>query len=889
MCEAQKPTEIDDTASSSRSHLRRNVDKPLRFREDGQPPSEPKRKVSATQSETQPHEAKRHTKAKKSQATQDIDNSTDCFKIMSVNVHGALVNRQDALSVFIADHSPDFLFITETGLKRYHLRKMMKIRNYTHTHVVTKEASRGISLYIEDKWLPFIMPVNLTETHNEELSAIHFSVHHIATPIHVIGLYGNPSEGRAAYWEKMHVWIERVTNASDRVILIGDMNEAPDPIVDREQLGGLGRAPCAPFSRLLKEGAYADVWRMLHGEKKQFTFMAARKKAAEAPRSRIDLVLASKNMLDSVPHCEILDMPPLCTDHFPIEAIVNLPEHIRNMPNKEQPLPEIPIHTFNVELLRDPAVASQYQEAFDEKVMDRIRGAATPLEMYSRLVKEIDAIAIKKVGVHARIMNREWRPPRKSTLIEIMHGRCLTVMASRVHLLSEMKAHNAALRVTHAIEKLVRHEVPGFAVTKPPATADIDAAIKWFDEVERILDAIRTKITSADADKRAERIIQAVERADEAERSNPKMWFSALQSLKSITQSKKKQVNVVNEVDPTQRKHPEYEGAAPEQLLEAVRKYYAYALQTRMHPEDAEKPWLTEEFVKAREAAQAAYRGELVAPITTEILESTLKRIPKGKASGPDDLPIELIQYLPRHILALLAGLFTQFIDRCETPDEWRHCRIFTIHKSGDIARCSNYRPISLQSVVYKTFSSVLTKRLSDLVEHHSLLSNTQGGFRRGRSCLEKVNLLTLVARSAKERGQEMHILFADVKKAYDSVPIDKLGEALHYHGIDKHFIDLIMNIYRNNTADVITVHGHTKSLPVGRGVKQGDPLSCLLFTLFLEPAVDWITSTLKSKGGEALAFADDLALACISRDQLQTATDMLQRYLHHNGLELGV
>jgi hypothetical protein len=130
-------------------------------------------------------------------------------------------------------------------------------------------------------------------------------------------------------------------------------------------------------------------------------------------------------------------------------------------------------------------------------------------------------------------------------------------------------------------------------------------------------------------------------------------------------------------------------------------------------------------------------------PITPEILQQTIDDLPKDKACGPDKIPAELLKALPPRAVRTLATLFTRFLQQRRTPDEWRKCIIYTIHKGGDASRCSNYRPISLQSVMYKTFMSILTHRLSDYVEKAHLLSNAQGGFRRRRSCLEKVQLLT--------------------------------------------------------------------------------------------------------------------------------------------------
>ena len=65
--------------------------------------------------------------------------------------------------------------------------------------------------------------------------------------------------------------------------------------------------------------------------------------------------------------------------------------------------------------------------------------------------------------------------------------------------------------------------------------------------------------------------------------------------------------------------------------------------------------------------------------------------------------------------------------------------------------------------------------------------------------------------------------------------------------------------------------------------------MSCLLFTLFLEPAIDWIHRRIHPDGGAISAFADDIAILTHTVEALQRATTDLQRFMHHNSLELGV
>ena len=840
--------------------------------------------------ESEPTQPPMKSKKAKSNGTPNSLGTSE-VKIMFLNVSGTLSSHADELARFVDAHEPDFLFLCETGISKVQAQKFPIRNNYTVSYLIPSTGKRrGIAVLIADKWLPFLATNDLKKTHVENLSVIHITVQNIAKPFHIIGAYASPN-ARASYWADFRSWYKKTIPRDSRAIVIGDLNQAPDGTRDREvQPGSNPQPPCAEFAMLLRDDGLIDMWRRLHDAQVKYSFIANRKLSSGAiqPKSRIDLVLCTPNLGQRIQHCELGDMPThLAADHFPIETILRLSQPIANMPAGSPQLPETCIELFDVANLSDPVVREAYAASFDQEATKHIEAAPSAIAMYTRLIDKIGDAAHEHVKTRERILNRRWDPP-KECAVSRSHSHAITVLASKLQLLAEI-GPGKPFRHTNAIQKLVRNATTKFPIEPPPHTEAMEPAVEWFDSVAKTLEKMREHLCKRKQVSQRIRIAEAMERADDDYLFDPSHWYKRFQRFKAASTGKKVQVNVINEVDPKQNEFPEYEDSSPQGLKKGTRKYWQGAATDRICEDDPESPWLSDEFRAIRTAADAKYKGELIAPITLEALDEALKRIPDGKAHGPDDIPVELLRHLPENIRRLLAGLFSTFVNDCKTPDAWRHCRIFTLHKTGDVSRCSNYRPISLQSVVYKTFSSILTHRLSKWVEDNHLLSNSQGGFRRGRTCIEKTQLLTKLTEQLKKEGKEVHIVFADVKKAYDSVPINRLARALRVHKIDDQFIDLIQNVYTNNTADVITVHGVTDSFDVLRGVKQGDPMSCLLFTLFLEPGIDWVHRYLKLHSGEALAFADDVALIAVNRDHLQTATLMLQWYFHHNGLELGV
>ena len=99
------------------------------------------------------------------------------------------------------------------------------------------------------------------------------------------------------------------------------------------------------------------------------------------------------------------------------------------------------------------------------------------------------------------------------------------------------------------------------------------------------------------------------------------------------------------------------------------------------------------------------------------------------------------------------------------------------IFKKGDKKECSNYRGISLLSLVGKVFAKVLETRCRAMIELR--LGDEQCGFRPGRSTTDQIFTFRLVIEKAWEYAKPVYCSFIDLEKAYDRVPRDKLWSVL--------------------------------------------------------------------------------------------------------------
>ena len=118
-------------------------------------------------------------------------------------------------------------------------------------------------------------------------------------------------------------------------------------------------------------------------------------------------------------------------------------------------------------------------------------------------------------------------------------------------------------------------------------------------------------------------------------------------------------------------------------------------------------------------------------------------------------------------------------------PSDWKITNIVPIFKKGAKDDPTNYRPVSLTSELYKVMESLIKDSLKTFLDKKEAISNYQHGFTDGRSCL--TNLLESLESwtQALDEGFGIDVLYLDYRKAFDSVPHERLLEKLKLHGIN--------------------------------------------------------------------------------------------------------
>ncbi|KAH9250309.1 hypothetical protein BASA81_011926 [Batrachochytrium salamandrivorans] len=160
--------------------------------------------------------------------------------------------------------------------------------------------------------------------------------------------------------------------------------------------------------------------------------------------------------------------------------------------------------------------------------------------------------------------------------------------------------------------------------------------------------------------------------------------------------------------------------------------------------------------------------------------------------------------------------------------------------KDGDPLNPGDKRGIALINVGLKLVCKVLQMRIERFVETNNLLSYEQAGFRKREECVGQVVSLVDIIQRRQNAGLNTHVLFIDIRKAFDTVPVGALLWKLQNMGFPRRTLAFLKALYTSSSARA-RAGSLIGPIPSTEGVRQGCPLSGLLFNLFINDILDGV------------------------------------------------
>ncbi len=262
-----------------------------------------------------------------------------------------------------------------------------------------------------------------------------------------------------------------------------------------------------------------------------------------------------------------------------------------------------------------------------------------------------------------------------------------------------------------------------------------------------------------------------------------------------------------------------------------------------------------------------------------------MSKLKNNKAPGIDKIPNGVLKSTA--VKNCLLKLYQYYFDTGIFPSCWNKAVIKPIPKSKtkDPRVPLNYRGINLLSNIYKAYSSIINRRLSQYLETNDLLDDVQNGFRKDRNCLDHIYVLYSIIRNRKNKSLDTFVSYIDFYKCFDVIDRNLLFFKLTEYGIDGKIYQTLKRMYSDTFSCVNINENLTDWFATENGCRQGDVTSPTAFSILINDLLKELNlSQLGVKINSdlivsVLAFADDIVLLAENAEDLQKLIRLVYKW----------
>lgn len=274
-------------------------------------------------------------------------------------------------------------------------------------------------------------------------------------------------------------------------------------------------------------------------------------------------------------------------------------------------------------------------------------------------------------------------------------------------------------------------------------------------------------------------------------------------------------------------------------------------------------------------------------PIALKEVEDAIDNLNPGKSPGPDGLSAAFYKEFKSEISPVLTVVFNESFKLKSLPPSYGTAHTVLIPKTEDVEKLkqvTSYRPISLTNVDYKIFMKILACRLQGVI--HKIVGPHQTCGIRGRSICTNIHKARCVLECADAMHVGVAVLQLDLEKAFDCVSHEVLFCILDYINVGSVIKEGVALAYQNCTTRLVVNKALGAPINVQRSVRQGCPLSPLLFCIYIETLCLRILKDNEIRGFrvhesevKVLAYADDIAVFCENKDSISKVVEITKRF----------
>ncbi len=276
--------------------------------------------------------------------------------------------------------------------------------------------------------------------------------------------------------------------------------------------------------------------------------------------------------------------------------------------------------------------------------------------------------------------------------------------------------------------------------------------------------------------------------------------------------------------------------------------------------------------------------------ITVNECDIVIQKLKKHKSPGLDGLTAEFYIKFWTELKDIVTDSYNESYDLACLPESMRLAVMSLIFKKGDAENLENFRPISLINVDYKILTFALANRIHKVIG--KLINPNQVAYIHKRFIGTNIRLINDVF----DNADEGLLFFLDFHKAFDSVEWNFIFNCLKRYNFGDSFIKWIRLIY---TKPMICIKNNgylSKSFEIFRGVRQGCPVSCLLFIICVEALADKVRQAdniegikLDKTSAKICQYADDATLFLRHDNDFKKCICIISEFGKTSGMKLNM
>ena len=280
-------------------------------------------------------------------------------------------------------------------------------------------------------------------------------------------------------------------------------------------------------------------------------------------------------------------------------------------------------------------------------------------------------------------------------------------------------------------------------------------------------------------------------------------------------------------------------------------------------------------------------------PICIDEVSNSLKSLSNNKTPGSDGLTTNFYKFFWTDIKHYVFDSFRYAFETKSLSIEQKRGILNIIPKKGkDLRYLKNWRPISLLNTDYKILTKLLANRLQKVIS--SIVSSDQNGYIKKRFIGENIRTIVDVMDYCKQFEKPGILLQLDFEKAFDSVSWQFLDKTIAAFNFGEQFKRWIKLLYSDSECCVTNNGHHSEFFKLSCGIRQGCPISALLFILVVEIMSNSIRKNSKilgiklgNKEVKISQLADDTTLFLNDLTSVSNLFDFLDYFGKCSGLKL--